>query len=115
MSRKRRVSHSENHENTSQFRGFGVGIWFELPRLFELTSHLTEISDVALNLESFGSCRAPQHNVHPLGLYTLNPRQQVRIEAKLNQRGRLGGACELGFNYLVRPRPECAGLVDPNK
>jgi hypothetical protein len=43
----------------------------------------------------------------------LNPRQQVRIEAKLNERGRLGGACELGFHDLVRPRPEGAWLVDP--
>src|ERR1700730_9473878 len=37
------------------------------------------------------------------------------IKAKLNQRCCLGGTCELGFDYLVGPRSEGAGLVDPNK
>jgi len=49
------------------------------------------------------------------GLHTLNSRQQVRIKTKLNERGCLSGACELGFHDFVRPRTEGAGLVDPNE
>ena len=50
-----RVAQREPRTHLAVLRGFGVGICFELPRRFELTSHLAEIGDVALNLESFGS------------------------------------------------------------
>src|SRR5260370_24081622 len=110
-----RIAQREPRTHLAVLRWLGIGVRFKLPRFFELTSHVAEIGDVASNLESLGSSRAPEHNMHPPGLRTLNPRQQVRIKAKLNRRCRLGGACELGFHDFVRPRPEGAGSVDPNK
>lgn len=45
-----RVTQREPRTHLAVVRGFGVGIRFELPRLFELTPHFAEISDVALEI-----------------------------------------------------------------
>src|ERR1700734_2656979 len=105
------IANRKPRAHIAMLRWIGVGFGVELPRLLELPSHLAEISDVTLNLEGFWIGSPTQHYVHPLRLRALNPRQQVRIEAKLNQSGRLGGSGELCFHDLVRPLPKFAGLV----
>src|SRR5882724_1811487 len=110
-----RVAQREPRTHIAMLRWLRVGIGFVLPRSFKLTSDPAHIRDVTLNVESFGSSSAPQHNMHPLGLHTLNPRQQVRIKTKLNYRCRLGGTGKFSLHNLVRPRPEGTGSVDPNQ
>src|ERR1700680_539362 len=54
-----RIAQRNPRTHITVLRGLGIRIRFKLPRLLELTSDLTEISDVTLNLVPFGSSTAP--------------------------------------------------------
>jgi hypothetical protein len=53
--------------------------------------------------------------MHPSRLYTLDSREQVRIEAELNNCNRFSGACELSLDYFIGPRTESTTTFDANQ
>ena len=109
------VTQREPRTHLAVLHGFGVGVRFELPRSFELASRPCGNKRCSAELGIVREQPCPRAQRASTGAPRLEFATAIRIKAKLNQCGRLGGACELGFHDLVRPRPEGAGLVDPNK
>ena len=56
-----------------------------------------------------------ERQVHPRRLHALHPRQQVRVQQKLQQRLALGAAGQLGVEHLVRPAAQRARGAHPEQ
>ena len=76
---------------------------------FEQTEIGAEIVDPVAHRLEVGARR---HDVHPGGTRALDPLEQIRIHAELQDRAALGFAGELGVAGLVRPGAEAARCGD---
>ena len=82
---------------------FRIGDRFSCQGRLKFASHFAEVSEVTLHLKLFHLRSSAEGDMHPPGLDTLDPRQQVGIKAELKYRARFGRLRQFGLHDFVGP------------
>src|SRR6266850_7667440 len=97
------VAYWEPRTDITVFDGFWIGTRQLVVRRFEASLGSAKVSDVLPQGIFFGIHPAAKHYMHPIGLDLLNLREEVRVEAELDQCPCLRRSRKFCFERFIRP------------